>query len=109
MFKGGVMNHFIFGELDKNRKYYNHLSLEQFEDEVTISDDLIKAFNAYVQSINPHFQAFDYEGLLREYLKATMARQLFGIDEYERIISPKDPMIQKVLELDAAADDGDNP
>jgi carboxyl-terminal processing protease len=41
----------------------------------------------------------EYRPLLKRYLKATMAQQLFGNSEFQRIINNDDRIIEKVIEL----------
>jgi len=46
-----------------------------------------------------HFMPDKYLDLIKYYLKATMAHQLFGTEMYEDLISQHDQIIQKVIEL----------
>lgn len=101
MLRGGIMARFVFQVIDENRSYYGNLSLNDFEDQVKITDDLVEEFIVFLQKFNVRYEVGEYEGLLKEYLKASMARQLFGINPYEREINREDPMIQKILELDS--------
>lgn len=98
---GGVMDRFIFNVLEKDRKYYNNLSLQEFNKEVNIDDDFIHQFISYLKQYDVNFKTGDYKSVLKKYLKATMAQQLFGTNTFEEILNQNDPMIQKVLELDA--------
>lgn len=107
MLRGGVMGRFIFNLIDKDRDYYNNLSLEDFNTQVLVSDSVVKRYIDFLKTYNVRYEAGDYKALLKEYLKATMAQQLFGTNSYEQIINQGDPMIKKVLELDART--GQNP
>lgn len=101
MLEEGVLDHFVFSEIDKKREYYNNLSFNDFKDNVTISDKTLKEFKTYLKGFNIDYNSGDYKTLLETYLKATMARQLFGTNAYERILNSEgDAMIQKILKLD---------
>lgn len=97
LLKGGVVDRFIFDKLDENRVYYNHLSLEEFISQVLIEDQLIDEFSDYLQKMDINLDFDKYHDTLKRYFKATMARQLFGDNEFYRILNHSDPMIDQVL------------
>lgn len=99
MLRNGLIDRFIFRVLDKDRIYYNSLSLDEFQHEVEIDDQVLNDFSSYLERFKLNFDAEKYEEVLKTYLKVTMARQLFGTNMYEQIMAEKDPMVQKVLEL----------
>jgi len=99
MLRGGVMERFIFNQLDKERTYYGSMTVEDFKDEVFVSEETVNEFIDYLKEFNVPFKPGKYEDLLKLYLKATMAQQLFGSNEFEQLVIEEDPMIQKVLEL----------
>jgi carboxyl-terminal processing protease len=40
-----------------------------------------------------------HKELLKQYLKAVMAQQLYGMNAFEKLLNTDDPAIEKVLEL----------
>ncbi|SHI84548.1 carboxyl-terminal processing protease [Mesonia phycicola] len=100
MLKGGVMDRFIFNILEEDRDYYNNLSLEEFNQQEIITDQILTDFIDYLMKFNFDFKTKNYKYLLKKYLKATVAEQLFGSNAYQKIISEDDLMIQKIIELD---------
>jgi carboxyl-terminal processing protease len=100
MLKGGVMDRFIFNTLEEDRDYYNNLTEEEFNEKEMISDKILEAYIDYLKQFNFDFRTTNYRYLLKKYLKATMAEQLFGTNASEKIISQDDAVIQKVKELD---------
>ncbi|MBW1296184.1 S41 family peptidase [Aquimarina litoralis] len=99
MLRSGRMGGYIFEELDKKREYYNQLSEDQFKEEVQIDDDFAEGFLAYTRRNGVDLKLHNYREQLKKYLKAIMAQQLFGTNEFEKIINQDDKMIQKVLSL----------
>jgi len=75
--------------------------------------DINKAYDEYLQSINAtlkdsrkryakQFQTSKKaERTIKEYLKSTIASQIYGDDGFYRVIQSDDKMLQKVLELES--------
>ncbi len=99
MFKGGLMDRYIFNKMDEDRSYYNHLTPKEFEKDVVITEAWVMDFMEYLKTYRLHFKPDKYRDLIKYYLKATMAHQLFGTEMYEDLISQHDQIIQKVIEL----------
>ena len=83
---------FIFEELENNRKYYNSLSLDDFK-ALEIPDSLIVRFkkDLGVSEVNQK----DTNALLRTYVKASIAKQLYGTGAACQMIIPIDPFVEK--------------
>ena len=99
----GYMDRFIFEILEDNREYYNKLSFKEFRRIDLVSEDILKDFRLYMKRENFNLKIADYKHVLKRYLKATMARQLFGSNEFEQIVNEQDRVIQKVVELSKKA------
>ena len=97
--RAGYMSRFIFELIEKRRPYYNSLSLEAFNEEVTISDASIQDFVTYMNRRNLKIRVKDYKNDLKRYLKAVMAQQLFGNTVFEKLINEEDAAIQKIIAL----------
>ncbi|AEE18946.1 carboxyl-terminal processing protease [Dokdonia sp. Hel_I_63] len=97
--RSGYMRLFIFEQLEKDRTYYNSLSMEQFQEEVIISDQVVEDFISFAQFRQINLKASKYRDLYKKYLKATMARQLFDNNAFEMMVNKEDAVIQKVIEL----------
>ena len=70
--------------------------LESFDKDDTV-------FQSYVSTINTINNAsFKTKEKIRSYIKATIAREIFGDEGFYRSIQKDDAMLQKVLELDAS-------
>ena len=99
MLRSGVMDRFIFSELEKDRLYYKSLSLNEFSNSFEITDELVENFIDYLRQFSFDYQTGKYKPLLKRYLKATIAQQLFGSNAMEKIVNQEDVMIQKVIEV----------
>lgn len=97
--RSGYMRLFIFEQLEKDRTYYNSLSMEQFQEDVVISDQVVEDFISFAQFRQINLKASKYKDLYKKYLKATMARQLFDNNAFEMMVNKEDAVIQKVIEL----------
>ncbi len=95
----GFFSRFIFEELEKNRSYYNALSWKEFSENNIITDDTVDSFLSYMKRQNVALNISKYRPLLKQYLKAVMAEQLYGTNEFQRIINENDRIINKVVEL----------
>ena len=100
MLKGGVMDRFIFNILEKDRNYFNNISQEEFNESELVTDETLQNYIDYLKEFNFDFRTKNYRYLLKKYLRATMAEQLFGTNAAQKIIGEDDKMIQKLLALD---------
>ena len=93
------MSRFIFEIIEQRRPYFNSLSYEQFQEEVSISDAQMNDFVAYLNARNLKIRIRDYKADLKRYLKAVMAQQLFGNTIFEKLVNEEDPAIIKIKAL----------
>ena len=93
------MGRFIFETLENNREYYNNLSLEDFRQTNLADEEMVKDFTSYMARQGYELEVTEYDHLLKQYLKATIAQQLYGSNVFEQIVNEQDPMVEKVIEL----------
>ena len=100
--RSGFLSYFIFEHLDyvENRKVFNGVTANIFVDNYEVSDDLVEEFLEYSRLNETTLDLSSHGELMKKYLKATLAQQLFGSHYYEQIININDPMLLKVLELE---------
>lgn len=105
LLRRGFFDRFIFEILEKDREYYQNLEFRDLQ-ELSLDDKIVRQLEAYAQNkggIYPHpgfrLEIDTYLPVLKQYLKASMARQLFGSNEFEQIVNEGDPAIEKLLEL----------
>ena len=100
--KMGYFSKFVFEELERDREFYNKLTWKEFYNKDVVKDETITHFLSYMKSQNLPIQVNKYRPLLRQYIKAVMAEQLFGTNEFQRIINKNDRIVEKVIELSQA-------
>lgn len=103
MYEGGVMDRFIFDLLDGDRKFYNSLSKTEFLEKILITKDVQDQFTSYLAEFDMNYNFGSTRPILKKYLKATMARQLFGSDLAEKIANENDAYITRILSLNPPA------
>jgi carboxyl-terminal processing protease len=99
----GLINYFVFEELDKQREAYDNLTQEDFIKDFIITDDVVQDFQDYLGerlSRKITFLAFKTE--IKLYIKAALGEQLFGNGSYEKVINHQDIMIEEVIKLSEA-------
>lgn len=101
MYEGGVMDRFIFNLLDKDRKFYNSLSKEEFSSRTLITEEILDQYTNYLGDYNMNYNFGSTSYILKKYLEATMAKHLFGTDLAEKISNENDPFIKRLLKTNS--------
>ncbi|NBC57334.1 MAG: PDZ domain-containing protein [Bacteroidetes bacterium] len=100
MFEAGILDRFIFSELEKNRSYYNSLNVEDFLSYYQVSQSMLVAFDDFLQSFDIKYEEDELtQSTIKTYLKATIAQQLFNTNLAYQIIVKKDVMVMKALNI----------
>ena len=97
--KSGFLNPYIFQVLEQDRTYYNSLSWNEFKEMELVDEEMVNDFITYARAQGIPLKISTYRPLIKRYLKAVMAQQLFGSNEFQRLINEDDRIIEKVLEL----------
>jgi carboxyl-terminal processing protease len=95
------MSYFIFEYLEKNRAIFKGMKFDDFRKDFKVDDSLSKQFIEYAKFNEAQIDLSNYKEDLKRTLKANIAQQLYGSNEYEIILNENDPMLLKVLELEA--------
>jgi carboxyl-terminal processing protease len=98
MEQSGIGGHFAFEQLDKNRDAFKGLNFEQFLDKMDKTDLYFNNFQKYLSDNGAQIKLIKNKALVKRYLAAEFARQLFGEQKYFEIILKEDTMIKAVLE-----------
>ncbi|HLV38850.1 S41 family peptidase [Xanthomarina sp.] len=96
----GFISNFVFEELEKDRHAYDTISRNDFINNFKFSDDMVLEFQNYLNEktkANITFVAYNEE--VKQYIKATLADQLYGNGAFEEVINQTDIMIEEVLDL----------
>jgi carboxyl-terminal processing protease len=97
MEQSGIVNHFVFEQLDQHRKDFKGLTYEQFLGKMKASDLYFKNLQNYLLDNGVRLNLSKNKALVKRFLTAEFASQLFGEQKYYEIVLKEDPMLQAVL------------
>lgn len=93
----GVVGHFVFEQLDKNRNTFKGLILDQFLLKMQNENDYVAKFETYLKKAGLEMKLNNSKTFVKKYITAEFARQLFGESQYYTIILKDDAMLKAVL------------
>lgn len=93
----GIVGHFVFEELDKNRKAFAGLNFNDFLMKMKNTDKYFKDFKTYIFLAGLDLKLDKTKDLVNRYITAEFARQLYGELYYYDVVLKEDAMIKKVL------------
>jgi carboxyl-terminal processing protease len=99
LMQSGPISYYVFEELDKNRKEFEGLKFNQFLSKMDKSDLHFNNFKKYLSKNGLDLKLDKDKILVRRYLTAEFARQLFGEEFYYSIVLKGDAMIKKAVNL----------
>ncbi|AOZ99403.1 S41 family peptidase [Flavobacterium commune] len=97
LMESGIVGNFVFEQLDKNRNAFKGLSFEQFLDKMNATDVYFDIFEDFMVKHVKGIQLRKSKWVVKRYLNAEFARQLYGEKAYYDIVLKDDVMIKKVL------------
>ncbi|AXO81062.1 S41 family peptidase [Olleya aquimaris] len=96
----GFLDNFVFEELEKDRNKFNDISRQEFFENFTVTDSVIKSLEDFLKlKTRSNIVFVAYKNEVKHYLKATLAEQLYGYGAYYKILNKHDIMIDKVISL----------
>jgi len=96
----GFINYFVFEELERDRSIYNDISRQDFIDSFDVGNDLVFAFQDYLNVRTDSKITFvAYHDEVKQYIKAALADQLYGDGAFEEVFNQRDIMIDEVIKL----------
>ena len=97
MEQSGFVGQFVFEQLDQYRSNFKGLSFEKFMVEMNRNEMYYTNFQNYLLRNGIEINLSKNKPLVKRYLSAEFARQLFDEQKYYEIVLKQDPMIQAVL------------
>jgi len=99
----GLLNDFAFSYADGERKKLNaYKTFQNFNKSFVITDELFNDFVTYSQKnkVNTNDQQIKTsEGIIKNQLKALIARNIWGSDGYYPVVQSRDNVLKKAVEL----------
>jgi carboxyl-terminal processing protease len=96
LLNSGIVGHFVFEQIDKNRNAFKSTNYAQFLNSFDNTIYITK-FNAYLAHTGLDLNLNNNKALVNKYLMAEFARQLFGETQYYQILLKGDTMINAAL------------
>ena len=97
LLQSGILGQFVFEQLDRERKVFRGLSFEKSMAKIDNTDLYFNSFQKYLFKNELDLELDKNKALVKRYLAAEFARQLFDEDKYYEIVLKEDAMIKKVL------------
>lgn len=93
----GIVGHFVFEQLDKNRKAFSGLNYQEFVAKMKSTDEYFNSFQKYLLKNGLNLKLEKNKAIINRYITAEFARQLYGEIYYYDVILKNDAMIKAVL------------
>ncbi|TBX71032.1 S41 family peptidase [Flavobacterium silvisoli] len=93
----GVVGHFVFEQLDKNRKAFQGMDFNTFLTKMQNETGYIQKFESYLKDAGLEIKLENNRVLVKKYITAEFARQLYGENNYYQVILKDDAMLKAVL------------
>lgn len=95
--KSGIVGHFVFEQLDKDRNSFTDFNLEQLIAKVEKNNLYVKNFQSYLVTVGLDMNLDKNKPIVNRYLAAEFARQLLGESNYYQIVLKEDKMLKAIL------------
>jgi carboxyl-terminal processing protease len=93
----GLVSHFVFEQLDKNRDSFKGLKFDAFLTKMLQDNSTVSKFEGYLKDSGLEMSLANNKALVKKFLTAEYARQLFGEDQYYQIILKDDTMLKAIV------------
>lgn len=97
LLQSGIVGHFVFEQLDKNRNAFAKMPFDQFQTKINSTDLYFNDFQKYLSKNGLEVDLANYKTLVKRYVNAEFARQLYGDVYYYEMVLKEDAMIKAVL------------
>ena len=97
--QSGVIGHFVFEQLDKNRSGFDNLKYNQIIEKSQKTDVYFNDFQQFLLKSGLNLNLLKNKDLVKNNINAEFARQLYSEEKYFEIILKNDVMVKKVLGL----------
>lgn len=97
LLESGFMGHFVFEQLDRDRTIFEGIPFEQFKTKIDGTDMYFDSLQKYLFKNGLNMKLDKNKALVKRYLSAEFARQLYNEGKYYEIVLKDDAMIKAVL------------
>ena len=97
LMQSGIVGHFAFEQIDVDRSQFKGISFENFLAKMEATDIYFNSFQNYLLENGLQLSLAKNKPLVKRYLAAEFARQLYNEERYFQIIVKEDSMIKTIL------------
>jgi len=97
LLQSGILGQFVFEQLDHNRNVFKGMTFEQFKVKIDGTDLYFNAFQKYLSKNGLDLNLDKNKSLVKRYLAAEFARQLYSESKFYEIVLKDDSMVKTVL------------
>lgn len=97
LLQSGILGQFVFEQLDQNRNAFKGLTFENFKVKIDATDLYYNSFQKYLSKNGIDMKLDKNKALVKRYLAAEFARQLYSENKYYVIVLKEDAMIKRIL------------
>jgi len=97
LMQSGLMSYFVFEQLDKDRKAFQNLTFPQMVAKLDATDIYFDNFKSYISKSGLIFSLDAQKVVVKRFIAAEFARQLFDENKYFQIVLKEDAMVKTVL------------
>jgi carboxyl-terminal processing protease len=92
-----LVSYFVFEQLDKNRNAFKGFNFQVFLTKMQQDETCVSKFESYLKDSGLDMTLSNNKAIVKKYLTAEFARQLFGENQYYGILLKDDTMLKAVL------------
>ncbi|MGL2962429.1 S41 family peptidase [Flavobacterium sp. RSB2_4_14] len=93
----GLVSHFVFEQLDKNRNNFKGLKQPDLLSKIQHDNLYVFKFESYLKDSGLDMTLSNNKALVKKFITAEFARQLFGENQYYQILLKDDAMLKAIL------------
>ncbi|WP_338407155.1 S41 family peptidase [uncultured Flavobacterium sp.] len=97
LLQSGILGQFVFEQLDRNRNAFKGFSFMQFKTKMEGTDLYFDAFQKFILKNALDLNLEKNKSLVKRYLSAEFARQLYNDSKFYEIILQNDAMVNKII------------
>ena len=98
LLQSSILGQFIFEQLDRDRNVFKGLTFEQFKSKIDGTDLYFNAFQKFLSKNGMEMKLDTNKSLVKRYLAAEFARQLYSENKFYEILLKEDAMIKKIFQ-----------
>jgi carboxyl-terminal processing protease len=95
--QSGLVNYFVFEQLDKNRKKFEKITPAELEKEIKTNPYYFSEFKKHLSQTGLMFNLDSQKEKTLHYLHAEFVHQLFSEKQYYDVLLKNDVILEKVL------------